>query len=212
MKRTVLLLLSALLVLSLVGCNGGSDTDVGHAFSQDADGFGVTDTETGIHYRALSLAFEPAVTAALVGTYKDGAYTRRFYQIKDLDAALYIADNELGVWYAGDAAPDPKALTVTDALVCEQAAFSRELFRFSAGEDDARLGELKALWFEGEGAELPVTTVLKKRMIKLKLAELANLFYCIDVGIFEEGAFLYNKLEGRAVSLPKELADELFKE
>ena len=161
----------------------------------------------------LDIGFCTAVvTAALVGTYKDGAYTRRFYQIKDLDAALYIADNELGVWYAGDAAPDPKALTVTDALVCEQAAFSRELFRFSAGEDDARLGELKALWFEGEAAELPATTVLKKRMIKLKLAELANLFYCIDVGIFEEGAFLYNKLEGRAVSLPKELADELFKE
>ena len=57
MKR-VLTLLLATLMLVLVGCDGGSDVTTGHTFSQDEDGYGVTDTVTGIHYTALDFAFE----------------------------------------------------------------------------------------------------------------------------------------------------------
>ncbi len=212
MKRILTLLLVAVLVAALVGCNGEGDVTTGHAFSQDADGFGVTDTVTGIHYTALSLSFEPAVTAGLVGTYVDGTYTRSFYEVKGLDTALYIADGEMGVWYAGEVPPDPVALTVTDALVCEQTAFSRELFRFSSGSDSEMIARIRQLWLEGEAAEYPQTTVLKKRTVKWKFTELANIFYCFDIGLFEEGAFFYDKMTGRAVAVPDELANELFKE
>jgi hypothetical protein len=209
MKRILVLLLA--LSLLLVGCNGGDDAVTGHEFSQDADGYGVTDTVTGIHYVALDLAFEPAVTSAVVGTYTNGAFTRTFYQIKDLDPALYVADNELGVWYAGEGKPDPKALTVTAILVCEQTAFSRELFRYAAGEGDLMIAAIKGLWFDGESTDFPESDVQKKRSLKMSFAELPNLFYCFDFGVFEEGAFFFDRMSGRAVAVPDALATELQK-
>lgn len=209
MKRILVLLLA--LSLLLVGCGGGDDVATGNEFSRDAGGYGVTDTVTGIHYVALDLAFEPAVTSALIGTYADGAYTRTFYKIEGLDPALYIADNELGVWYAGEGAPDPKALTVAAILVCEETAFSRELFRFSTGEQDETIAAIKSLWFEGESTDFPETNVQKKRSLKLSFAELPSLFYRFDFGVFEEGAFFFDRMSGRAVAVPDALAAELQK-
>ena len=209
MKRILILLLA--LSLLLVGCNGGDDVTTGNEFSQDADGYGVTDTVTGIYYRALDFAFEPAITSGVVGTYKNGEYTRTFYKIKGLDPALYVADSELGVWYAGENAPDPRALTVSAILVCEQTSFSRELFRFSAGEADAMIKEILALWFEGESVDYPESTVQKKRTLKMSFEELSNIFYCFDFGVFEEGAFFYDRMSGRAVAVSADLAAELQK-
>lgn len=209
MKRILVLLLA--LSLLLVGCGDGDDIATGNEFLQDDDGYGVTDTVTGIHYVALDLAFEPAVTSAVVGTYRDGAYTRTFYQIEGLDPALYVADNELGVWYAGEGAPDPRTLTVTAILVCEQTAYSRELFRYAAGEQDVMIAAIKSLWLDGEGTDLPETDVQKKRSLKMSFSELPNLFYRFDFGVFEEGAFFFDRMSGRAVAVPPELAAELQK-
>ena len=204
MKR-LLLVLFALLFL-LTGCGRSEYT----AFLQDEDGYGCTDTETDIHYVALPLAFEPARVGAVRGVYnaKKSDYTRTYYEIPDLDPKLYLGDSERGVWCARETVPDPKALTPTALLVCEEQAVSVEIYRFSAGKDDAVIAEILALWFEGEAIEKPEGERSFSRRVKLASQELPNIYYCFEYCIIGENAYFYEMFSARTVAVPKALAEK----
>lgn len=208
MKRSLaLLLMLALLAASLLSCEKKPD-----AMLLDEDGYGVTNEKSQIHYVALSPAFEPAKTGSVVGEYVDRGttYSRTFYEIPSLDTALYLADSELGVWCAAKALPDPAAMTPAAVLVCENKAVSVEIFRFTAGADDAVIAELRSLWLEGVAAERPVAAMTSSLGIKWQFAELSNVLYCLQLGIWEGvGAYLYDTFSGRAVAVPADLAAKL---
>lgn len=202
MKRFLPILFALLLLLT--AC---TDRDA-VKFVLDEDGYGCTDTETGIHYTALDLAFEPASVAAVKGIYeaKGSDYTRTYYEIPGLDPTLYLGDSERGVWCAGEA-PDPKCLTPTALLVCEEGAQSVEIYRFSAGKDDAVIAEILSLWFEGEGTEKPEGARDFSRGIKLQSAELPGIHYCFEYFVQGENAYFYEIFSRRTVAVPSALAE-----
>lgn len=201
MKKLIPLLLALLLLLT--GCRGNKAP----AFSLDEDGYGCTDPETGIHYVALDLAFEPASVTTVKGVYtaKNGTYTRTYYEIPGLDPTLYLGDNERGVWCA-TTLPDPKTLTPEALLVCEEQAESVEIYRFSAGKDDAVIAEILALWFEGEPIEKPEGGRAFSRRIKMKSAELPGIYYCFEYFTQGENAYFYDVFSGRTVAVPASVA------
>ena len=201
MKKLFPIVVSLLLLLT--ACRGGNAT----AFSLDEDGYGCTDSKTGIHYVAWDLAFEPASVLAIKGVYtaKNGTYTRTYYEIPGLDSALYLGDSERGVWGV-TAAPVPSALTPEALLVCEEKAESVEIYRFSAGKDDAVMAEILALWFEGEGIEKPEGGRDFSRRIKLKSAELPGIYYCFEYFTQGENAYFYDVFSRRTVAVPASIA------
>ena len=203
MKRLILLLLA--LLLTCTACKANEHI----AFLQDADGYGCTDTETGVHYTALPLYFEPAKVAAVRGIYteKGSEYTLTYYEIPTLDPLLYLGDSERGVWCATQTLPTPEALTPTALLVCEEQAVSVEIYRFSAGTDDAAIAEILTLWFEGEATEKPEGARSFTHRIKLESAELPNIYYCFDYCMWGESAYFYEIFSGRTVAVPDALAE-----
>jgi len=202
MKRLLLLLLS--LLLAFTACHKSEHTP----FSQDDDGYGCTDTETGIHYTALPLAFEPAKVGAVRGVYTDkrADYTRTYYEIPSLDPALYLGDNERGVWCAAEKLPVPEELTPTALLVCEEEAISVEIYRFSAGKDDAVIAEILTLWFSADATEKPEGARTLTRRVKLQSEELPGIYYCFDYCVWGEDAYFCEIFSGRTVAVPPALA------
>jgi hypothetical protein len=79
-----------------------------------------------------------------------------------------------------------------------------------AGADDAVIAELRSLWLEGAAAERPVAAMTSSLGIKWQFAELSNVLYCLQLGIWEgAGAYLYDTFSGRAVAVPADLAAKL---
>ena len=202
MKRLLLVCLAALFLFTACG---EKDPAV---FLRDADGYGVTDTETGIHYTVLPSEFEPAARGAVRGTHtneKNGS-TRSYFEIPSLDPTQYLADEERNVWCALEALPDPTALTLTAVLICEEQAISVESMRFSAGSDDAVIAQIRTLWFEGEAVTKPEGDMAYTRRVRFAFAELPNLHYCFSYVIWGEQAYFYDLFAGRTVAVPDELA------
>ena len=180
-------------------------------FSLDADGYGCTDTESGIHYIALPLSFEPVLTETVRGVYVDGAYKRTYYEIENADPAHYLGDGEGGVWYAGEEPiPAPESLTPAAVLLFEEQVASVQTRRFLAGKDDAVIAEILALWFEGEAVELPEGTYDVCRRVKLQSLELPNIYYCFEYRSFGENAYFWDMYSGRAVAVPATLDAEIY--
>ena len=204
MKRIAFLLLAVLLLLT--SCK----KDKPAAFTRDADGYGCTNTETGVHYTVLSPAFEPAKTSKALGLYTDKKTKKehRYYEIPSLDPALYLADDEQNIWCAEGTLPEPSALTPVALLVCEEASISVEILRFSATNEPTTLAEILTLWFEGEAGQLPEGDMTYMRRLKLILEELPNIYYCFSFGVWGERAYLYDLFSGRAVEVPSTLAEK----
>lgn len=204
MKRIAFLLLAALLLLTSCG------RDKLATITRDADGYGCTNTETGVHYTVLSPAFEPAKTSTARGLYTDKKTKKEhtYYEIPSLDPALYLADDEQNIWCAEQTLPEASTLTPVALLVCEEASISVEILRFSAANEPSTVGEILTLWFEGEAGHLPEGDMTYMRRVKLISEELPNIYYCFSFGVWGESAFFYDLFSGRAVEVPSTLAEK----
>lgn len=204
MKRIAILLFSALLLFASCG------KDKLAVFTRDADGYGCTNTETGIHYTVLSPAFEPARTTTARGLYTNEETKKEhtYYEIPSLDPARYLADDEQNVWCAEQTLPEASALTPVALLVCTEASVSAEILRFSVTKDPVTVTEILTLWFEGEAGQLPEGDMAYMYRVKMISEELPNIYYCFSFGVWGEGAFLYDLFSGRVVAVPSALADK----
>ena len=197
MKRILLLFLFCALLL----CSCGTAR-----FERDGDGYGYTDSKTGVHYTVLPSAYEAGRAGEAVGEYTDKAYgvLTTFYLIPDLDGALYLTDDNAYVYTAADPLPDAKQWNVSAVLVCDSDAISVESFRLTQA---AQIAEVKALWFEGEACELPMVKAIASRRLKLASADHPNLYYCFNFYAYESGeAYFYDAEAGRAVACSADLA------
>lgn len=202
MKKFALLLLSLVLLLS--SCSGL------RSFERDAEGYGYTDQKSDVYYVELDAAFEPAKTGEAFGEYeneKTGA-KRTFSAIPDLDSALFLTDEYLNVYYAGEEPLDAAKWELSAILVCDEDVISVEKFRFTAQKDAATLAQIRALWFEEEGdAMLPLGDAAYKCRIKMSCAAYPNLLYCFSFLAFENGeAYFYDASNRRTVAVPDTLA------
>lgn len=202
MKKISLLLLSLVLLLS-------SCSDV-RTFERDADGYGYTDKKSDLYYVELDAAFEPAQTGEAFGAYenkKTGA-TRTFSVIPDLDPALFLTDEYLNVYYAGEAPLNAAEWELSVILVCEEDVISVEDFRFTAQKDAATVAEIRSLWFEGAGdAALPFSDAVYKRRIKMSCDAYPNLLYCFSFLAYDSGeSYFYDASSRRTVAVPDTLA------
>ena len=192
MKRFLLLGLTLLLLLT--SCSSV------RRLERDAEGYGYTDQKSGIYYAEMDACFEPARAGDVWGEYKNdkGDVTRTFRSIPDLDPALFLTDEYLNVYYAGDVAIDASVVSV-------------ENFRFSAGSDDATVAAIRALWFESAGdAALPLGKADYARRIKLTTTAYPNLFYCFSFLAYDSGeAYFYDANSRRTVVVPEELAAQM---
>ncbi|MBE6555444.1 MAG: hypothetical protein E7663_04335 [Ruminococcaceae bacterium] len=204
MKRWIAALLLAVLCLS--SCQRPAE------FTQSEQGFVSTDTETGISYRALDLCFQAVATDRVVGVYSDphADYDRTYFAVSGQDTALFLVDDEGGVWYAGADTISPESWELSMIGVCEEESISVEIRRFEKGSDDALIGDIRALWFSGEAVSLPSGAPILRRGIRFATAAYNGIFYCFDYLVFSDGsAYFYELLSGRAVSVPAELAERL---
>ncbi|MBQ8357394.1 MAG: hypothetical protein IJX39_06245 [Clostridia bacterium] len=205
MKRFLLLGLTLLLLLT--SCSSV------RRLERDAEGYGYTDQKSGIYYAEMDACFEPARAGDVWGEYKNdkGDVTRTFRSIPDLDPALFLTDEYLNVYYAGDVAIDASAWQIAAVLVCEEDVVSVENFRFSAGSDDATVAAIRALWFESAGdAALPLGKADYARRIKLTTTAYPNLFYCFSFLAYDSGeAYFYDANSRRTVVVPEELAAQM---
>ncbi len=204
MKRILLLVLTALLMLT--ACS----KDELAVIVLDADGYGCTNTETGVHYTVLSPAFEPAKSAAAHGTYtneKTGAKIT-YYEIPSLDPARYLTDDTQNIWCADDKLPEASALTPVALLICEEAAISVEVSRLTVADDEEIVRALLTLWFEGEAAQLPEGEKSYMYRVKMMSEELPNIFYCFSFAVWGEDAYFWDVFSERAVLVPAALADK----
>ena len=217
MKRFLILLLGALLLFS--GCVNKGPEQEGNSpgaaltrFVRTEDGKGYTNALAGITYYPLDVGFEAAKTGGIAGNYVDEkfGYTMTFYEIPSLEAKEYLADHTLGIWYAGEKPVVASQLTVTDVLVCRDAAISVELFRFSAGAADAEIAEIRTLWFEAENAALPAGFPVSTFSVKLQFSELANIYYSFDICAYEDGSVYFRDVyKERLVAVPEDLAEKM---
>ena len=219
MRRFLLLILALLLCLS--GCvkktpavegEGGGALSVPSAFVRTEDGTGYISVLSKVTYHSLGAGFEAAKTGGTVGNFIDAkfGYTLTFYQIPGLDKNQYLADHTLAIWYAGEEPVVASELTVTDILICREAAISVELFRFSAGTSDAEIAQIQALWFEAENADSPATFPVSTFSVKLQFSELVNVFYSFDVCAYEDGSVYFRDVyTQRLVAVPTNLAQKI---
>ena len=217
MKRLLLLLLAALLCFA--GCvkdDPAAEEDEGlpvpAPFVRTEDGSGYKNKLSGVTYYPLGAGFEAAKTGAIEGSFVDTefGYTTTFYRIPELDEKQYLADHTLAIWYAGETPVVASKLTVTDILVCRDAAISVELFRFSAGTADAEIAEIRTLWFEAENAEAPAGFPVSTFSVKLQCSELVNIFYSFDICAYEDGSVYFRDIyTQRLVAVPKDLAEKM---
>ena len=187
-----------------------------HRFLRDEDGYGYTDKKTKVHYLVQDPSFEPTKAGAVIGVYEDKktGLTRSFRKIPDMDPALFLADDDKNLYYAGDTPLAPELWTLTAAIVCEETAISVEESRLTASDNSADLADLRMLWFEGDGsAELPIGTPRVTRRIKLLSTEYPNICYCFDFLLFENGeAYLNDRFLSRTVAVPAELSQKIYRE
>ena len=204
MRRILPLLLALLCLLTACGKKEGT-------FVQDEDGLGCTNTDTGIHYKALDFCFRPAKTGRTVGTYVSDQveYTRTYYEIPGKDTALFLADDEGGVWYAGDAPLTPSSMTAEKILVCENGDVSLALLSFTKEANGATVSALLNGWFSGTATELPEGIPSLVREIRILYTELENIHYCVNFCVMEDNGYLYDIGSGRAVALTPELTATL---
>ena len=185
-------------VLLLCSCSG--------RFESDAAGQGYTDGKTGIFYKAMPTTFEAATREnEPLGEFEDKKfdYTLAFYVIPSLDAKLFLADANGFVYCAADPMPDFSVFSVSEVLVCDEDAISVEVFRV---KDAATVAALRALWAEGEQAELPMVKASHKRRLKMASPDYPNLYYCVNFYCYEDGtAYLYDSESSRAVLCTEEL-------
>ena len=191
MRRTLRLFLCLALCIVLCACEAG--------FERDAGGFGYTNNKTDIHYTVLSSQYEAACLGEQVGTYTNdaGSITKAFYQIPDLDEALYLTDDYAAVYCAAAVLPDAAQWELEAILVCDEDAVSVVT---STLRDAATLAAVKTLWFEGELTELPMERASFKKRLKMRCAAYPNLYYCVSFFAYESGeAYLFDSEGERAV-------------
>lgn len=205
MKKSALLFLLALLLL-LAGCKQSLP-----AFAVDSDGNGYTNKETGVHYVALDFHYEAVKRGNVVGAYtnKKLDYTRSFYGIPGADASLFLTDDDLTVWYAGDAVIDAATWELSGVWVCQEEAIAVELFGFLPGGADATIAEIQTLWFSGEATELPEGAATLCRTVKLSSKAWPGLYYSFYFYLYESGeAYFFSPIPSRAVAVPRTLAEK----
>ena len=204
MKRILVLCLALLCVFT--ACKKEKST-----FLLDEDGYGCTNAQTGVHYTALDFCYQPAKTGEEVGAYirDEVEFTRTYYAIPEQDTALFLADDEGSVWYAGSAPLNPLEMTAEQILVCENEAVSMALFSFTAKEEGATVKALVDLWFEGAAVQKPDGTITLLRGVRLVFAELKNIHYCVNFCVIEGNGYLYDVGSGRAVAVPADLVAKL---
>lgn len=205
MKKLLLLLLPIVLLLS-------SCSDV-RKFERDADGYGYTDTKSKLYYAELDAAFEPVSAGEIWGEYENEktGKTRTFRTIPDLEPTLFLADEYLNVYYAGDTPLDAAKWEISLILICEEDAISVEDFRFTAKENAETVSTIRSLWFEGAGdATLPFGDAAYKRRVKLSCDAYPNLLYSFSFLAYDSGdSYFYDASSRRTVAVPQALASLL---
>lgn len=200
MKKLLLLLLALLLLL----CSCGKP----HTFVRSEDGTGYVDEKTDLLYRLLDGPYEPMASGETVGEYqhKESGVTREFRVIPELDSRLFLADNNLNVYFAGDEMT-PASLWEPDfLLICDEDVISVERKRFSAGKDDAAIQRLLELWFGQSEAKLPLKEAELSYRLKLSGTLYPNLLYCFSFLYYGEGeAYLYDPITRHTVALPDDV-------
>lgn len=201
MKKIALLLLSLVLLLS--SCSGL------RSFERDTEGYGYTDQKSDLYYVELDAAFEPAKTGDAFGEYenKKTGTKRTFSVIPDLDPALFLTDEYLNVYYAGETPLDAAKWEPSAILVCNEDVISVEEFRFTTEKDAATVAIIRSLWFEGAGdAVLPFSDAAYKRRLKISCDAYPNLFYCFSFLVYDSGeAYFYDASSRRTVAVPDTL-------
>ena len=203
MKKLLLLILALLLLLP--GCSGG------HRLERTAQGDGYLDTKTKAVYLQLDIAFEPAMTGEVVGTYTDKKrdITVTLHEIPQLDPAKLLADEDRNVYCIADATPNAAEWQIETILVCDGDGISVERRRFTADQQSNTVKQIRDLWFEGQEADF-LSLVEADKVYSIKLCSVAypNLYYCFDFLYFEQGAcYFYNAMSRRSVEVPAELVE-----
>ena len=195
-------MLAVLLATVLLLCSCGS------RFERDDMGQGYTDGKTGIFYEAMPATFEAASREQKpLGEFedKDFGYILQFYVIPQLDAKLFLADENGYVYSAADPMPTLADISVSEVLVCDEDAISVEVFRI---KDAAQITTLCDAWLSAEETELPTVKASRKRRLKMASPDYPNLYYCVNFYLYEDGAaYLYDSESSRAVRCPDALTD-----
>ena len=182
---------------------------------RDEDGYGYTDQRSKVHYTVLDNAFEAARASQTVfGVYEDKktGLSREFHAIPDMDSSLFLTDSSSRVYYAGSEPIDAAQLAFNAVLVCESDAVSIEVQRLTLDDNADAVVAIYHLWFDTVSeAELPATSPVLRRRIKLKCREYENLLYCFDFVLYENGeAYFYDRTVPRTVAVPAEIASVLY--
>lgn len=201
MKRFGLLLLSLLLLFT--ACSGE------RTFLRDEDGGGYTDKKSGTHYVALPFSYEPARGGKIYGVYEDEErdVIRNFREIPELDVALFLADDDRVVYFAGEDFITADRWEAEILYVCVENAVSVEEKRLTVADDATALCAVLDLWFDGESAVLPDEAAAYSRRLKFSGTTYPNLFYCFTFYSFGAGRYYFHDTEGdRTVAVPDGLA------
>ena len=197
--RRISLICLLLATLLLVGC--GARFDVTQT--------GYLDTKTDRHYTALSAAFEAAARGEEVGVFEDEKNGRviTFYVIPDADATRFLTDEDGALYCADEKAPDASCWEISRILVCEEDAISVAISDLT---DKTLIGEIKSVWFEGEGAELPLESATTVRRLKMVGKDFPGIYYCVNYYVYEDGsAYFYDMIARRAVAVPAALGEQI---
>ena len=173
---------------------------------------GYTDTKTGVHYVALSSAFEAAAGGEEVGTFEDETHGRtvRFRVIPGADATRFLTDEDGAVYCADEKEPDPATWKIKRILVCQEDMISVEIARVTVAEE---IQKIREIWFEGEECELPLDAAKGVRYLKVVSDDFPGVYYGFRFYVYEDGSYyFYSPSERRAVSVPEELAKTIYVE
>ena len=208
MRKIFSLILCFCLCLPLVACSKNKE----NLFRRDEDGNGYTNPKTGVHYVGVDYCFEPCGAGEVIGVYRDKkGISRTFSAVPGMDASLCVADEYLGVWYAGSPLPTLENFAPEVLLVCVEDAASVELFRYTKGDPSGSFERILPVWLTGAPAERPELSLSDFRVLKLSGSAFPGLYYVFRVCLYEDGsAFFLDPTTGRAVAVPSGLVSLIF--
>lgn len=180
-------------------------------FLADEDGYGFTHAKSGLHYTLLPSTYEAAGRGEEVGSCTDKEFdvTTVFYTVKgEENDPLLITDGMGYLYSAADPLPDASLWVFEAVMICIEEEICVEVNRL---KDAAQVGDIRALWFEGEETELPDGKAEVIRRLKMTTKAHPGIYYCFYFYRFADGsAYFFDADSHRAVAVPSEVSKLIY--
>ena len=195
MKKFFAAMLSAALLLSLLASCKANLVTLTYEDGQ------LVNKRAGLAYTPAPLNYEPASVGEEYAYYKKADMT--LYEIVGLDPRQWLTEEYAGtattIFHASDITlPTLRGMEPDKFYICISSTRTVSL---ATVEDAEVIAALIDLYENGEETEYPLAGATATYELKFHSEAYPNLYYNLNLGVFPEGNFIYDRQSKRSVEL-----------